>query len=96
MKKNSEFFRKFSNVFLVTRKSHNAETCKMGPFGSFLTSIFLQNRQKNEGRTLWRYLRNKSHKAETNLHKKILVMAGLEPMSFCLSDLEKAVVAKWQ
>ena len=23
-------------------------------------------------------------------------MAGLEPMSFCLSDLEKAVVAKWQ
>ena len=38
----------------------------------------------------------KSHKAEKNLHKKILVMAGLEPMSFCLSDLEKAVVAKWQ
>ena len=31
-----------------------------------------------------------------NLHKKFLVMAGLEPMSFCLSDLEKAVVAKWQ
>ena len=28
--------------------------------------------------------------------QKILVMAGLEPMSFCLSDLEKAVVAKWQ
>ena len=28
--------------------------------------------------------------------EKILVMAGLEPMSFCLSDLEKAVVAKWQ
>ena len=23
-------------------------------------------------------------------------MAGLEPMSFCLSDLEKAEVAKWQ
>ena len=23
-------------------------------------------------------------------------MAGLEPMSFCLSDLKKAVVAKWQ
>ena len=38
----------------------------------------------------------KSHKAEKKLHKKILVMAGLEPMSFCLSDLEKAVVAKWQ
>ena len=35
-------------------------------------------------------------KPEKNLHKKILVMAGLEPMSFCLSDLEKAVVAKWQ
>ena len=30
------------------------------------------------------------------MHKKILVMAGLEPMSFCLSDLKKAVVAKWQ
>ena len=28
--------------------------------------------------------------------QKILVIAGLEPMSFCLSDLEKAVVAKWQ
>ena len=37
-----------------------------------------------------------SHTAEKNSHKKILVMAGLEPMSFCLSDLEKAVVAKWQ
>ena len=23
-------------------------------------------------------------------------MAGCEPMSFCLSDLKKAVVAKWQ
>ena len=64
----------------------------MGPFGSFLTSILLQNRQKNEGWTLWRYLRKKSHKDEKKLHKKILVMAGLEP----LSDLEKAVVAKWQ
>ena len=69
---------------------------ELGPFGSFLTSILLQNRQKNEGWTLWRYLRKKSHKAEKKLHKKILVMAGLEPMSFCLSDLEKAVVAKWQ
>ena len=68
----------------------------MGPFASFLTSILLQNRQKNEGWTLWRYLRKKSHKAEKNLHKKILVMAGLEPMSFCLSDLEKAVVDRWQ
>ena len=71
--------------------------CFLSPnFGSFLTSILLQNRQKNEGWTLWRYLRKKSHKAEKNLHKIILVMAGLEPMSFCLSDLEKAVVAKWQ
>ena len=92
LKKNTIFF----EIFLVSRKSHSAETCKMGPFGSFLTSILLQNRQKNEGWTLWRYLRKKSHKAEKNLHKKILVMAGLEPMSFCLSDLEKAVVAKWQ
>ena len=40
--------------------------------------------------------KKKSHEAEKNLHKKILVMAGLEHMSFCLSDLEKAVVAKWQ
>ena len=54
------------------------------------------NNKKNEGWTLWRYLRKKSHKAEKNLHKKFLVMAGLEPMSFCLSDLEKAAVAKWQ
>ena len=82
---------------MVSRKSHSAETCKMGPFGSFLTSILLKNRQKKmKGGTLWRYLRKKSHKVETNLHKKILVMAGLEPMSFGLSDLEKAVVAKWQ
>ena len=35
-------------------------------------------------------------KPKKNLHKKFLVMAGLELMSFCLSDLEKAVVAKWQ
>ena len=49
---------------MVSRKSHSAETCKMGPFGSFLTFILLQNRQKNEGWTLWRYLRKKSHKAE--------------------------------
>ena len=34
---------------MVSRKSHSAETCKMGPFGSFLTSILLQNRQKMKG-----------------------------------------------
>ena len=96
LKKKIPIFFEIFKIFLVSRKSHSAETCKMGPFGSFLTSILLQNRQKNEGWTLWRYLRKKSHKAEKILHEKILIMAGLEPMSFCLSDLEKAVVAKWQ
>ena len=56
----------FLKIFLVSRKSHSAKTCKMGPFGSFLTSILLQN----EGWSLWRYLQKKSHKAEKNLHKK--------------------------
>ena len=61
---------KFFKICLVSRKSHSAETCKMGPFGSFLTSILLQNRQKNEGWTLWRYLRKKSHKAEKKFAQK--------------------------
>ena len=39
---------------------------KWGPLEVFLTSILLQSRQKNEGWTLWRYLRKKSHKAETS------------------------------
>ena len=68
---------------------------KWGPLGVFLTSILLQNRQKNEGWTLRRYLRKVSQ-SRNKFAQKILVMAGLEPMSFCLSDLEKAVVAKWQ
>ena len=42
------FFEIFK-IFLVSRKSHSAKTCKMGPFGSFLTSILLQNRQKMKG-----------------------------------------------
>ena len=76
---------------MVSRKSHSAETCKMGPFGSFLTSILLQNRQKMKGGPFGDICEKSLTKP-----KKILVMAGLEPMSFCLSDLEKAVVAKWQ
>ena len=35
-------------------------------------------------------------KPKKKLQKNFLVMAGLEPMSFYLSDLEKAAVAKWQ
>ena len=46
--------------------------------------------------TLKKFAKKSLTKPKTNLHKKNLVMAGLEPMSFCLSDLEKAVVAKWQ
>ena len=46
--------------------------------------------------TLKKFAKKSLTKPKTNLHKKILVIAGLEPMSFCLSDLEKAVVAKWQ
>ena len=35
----------------------------------------------------------KSHKAEKKLHKKFWSRAGLEPMSFCLADLKKAVTS---
>ena len=35
----------------------------------------------------------KSHKAGKNLHKKFWPRAGLEPMSFCLADLKKAVTS---
>ena len=94
MKKNPIFFEIFKFFWSPVNRIVPKHV-KWGPLEVFLTSILLQNRQKNEGWTLWRYLRKKSHKAE-KLHKKILVMAGLEPMSFCLSDLEKAVVAKWQ
>ena len=80
---------------MVSRKSHSAETCKMGPFGSFLTSILLQNRQKMKGGPSGD-IREKSLTKPKKICTKNLVMAGLEPMSFCLSDLEKAVVAKWQ
>ena len=69
IEKKIRFFFEFFKNFLVSRKSHSAELCKMGPFGSFLTSILLQNRQKNEGWALWRYLRKKSHKAEKNCPK---------------------------
>ena len=65
----------------------------MGPFGSFLTSILLQNRQKMKGGPFGDICEKSLTKPKKILHK---VMAGLEPMSFCLSDLEKAVVAKWQ
>ena len=67
----------------------------MGLFGSFLTSILLQNRQKMKGGPFGDIC-EKSLTKPKKIAQKILVMAGLEPMSFCLSDLEKAVVAKWQ
>ena len=35
----------------------------------------------------------KSHKAEKNCTKKFWSRAGLEPMSFCLADLKKAVTS---
>ena len=38
-------------------------------------------------------LRKKSHKAEKNLHKKFWSRTRLEPMSFCLADLKKAVTS---
>ena len=69
---------------------------KWGPLEVFLTSIRLQNRQKRKGGPFGDICEKSLTKAKKKLHKKILVMAGLEPMSFCLSDLEKAVVAKWQ
>ena len=37
---------------------HSAEKCKRGPLGIFLTSIVLQNNETNEGKTLWRNLKN--------------------------------------
>ena len=55
----------------------------------------MQNRQKMKGGPFGDIC-EKSLTKPKKLRKKILVMAGLEPMSFCLSDLEKAVVAKWQ
>ena len=35
----------------------------------------------------------KYHKAKKNLHKTFLVKVGLEPTSFCLADLKKAVTS---
>ena len=71
-----------------------------GGIWEFLNIHSLEKWEKNEGGPsgdIKKSCEKKSHKAENKpAQKKILVMAGLEPMSFCLSDLEKAVVAKWQ
>ena len=42
------FFLFFSKSFGVSGKSHSAEKCKEGAFGSFRTTILLQNRKKIE------------------------------------------------
>ena len=94
-KKNRFFFEMLKKI-LVSRKSHSAETCKMGPFASFLTSILLQNRQKKWRVDPLEIFAKKVSQSRKKFAQKILVMAGLEPMSFCLSDLEKAVVDRWQ
>ena len=84
---------------MVLGKSHSADKCKRGHFGVF-EHPFFGKMGKNEGGPsgdIKKICEKKSHKAENKpAQKKILVMAGLEPMSFCLSDLEKVVVAKWQ
>ena len=71
-----------------------------GGIWEFLNIHSLEKWGKNEGGPsgdIKKICEKKSHKAENKpAQKKILVMAGLEPMSVCLSDLEKAVVAKWQ
>ena len=70
-----------------------------GGIWEFLNIHSLEKWEKNEGGPsgdIKKICEKKSHKAENKPAQKILVMAGLEPMSFCLSDLEKAVVAKWQ
>ena len=71
-----------------------------GGIWEFLNIHSLEKWEKNEGGPsgdIKKFAKKSLTKPKTNLHKKkILVMAGLEPMSFCLSDLEKAVVAKWQ
>ena len=83
---------------MVLGKSHSADKCKRGHLGVF-EHPFFGKMGKNEGGPsgdIKKICEKKSHKAENKPAQKNLVMAGLEPMSFCLSDLEKAVVAKWQ
>ena len=93
MKKNLIFFEIFFDFFLVYGKSQSHEKCKRGAFGSFRTSILLQNREKNEGETLWRQLKNlrkKSHKAEKTCTKKSLVKGGQTSKTILIN-----LYAKW-
>ena len=62
--------KKFPKKFLkkgIFEQCHSAEKCKRGTLWDFLTSIVLQNIERNEGGTLWcnpKNFKKKSHSAE--------------------------------
>ena len=60
------------NFFLVLGKSHSADKCKRGHLGVF-EHTFFGKIGKNEGRTLWRHLKNLRKKV--SLSRKQLLEA---------------------
>ena len=84
------FLSSFLEFFLVSGKSHSAEKCKRGNVGVFEHPFFCKG---DPLETLGKLCEKRSQKAEKNPHKKFWSRAGLEPMSFCLTDLKKAVTS---
>ena len=69
-----------------------SKNVKEGPLGVFEHPFFC----KNEGdplETLKKFEKRKYHKAEKTCTKNFWSGAGLEPTSFCLADLKKAVTS---
>ena len=69
---------------------------KEDPLGVFKHPFSCCKTEKNERRTLWRHekiAKNKYHKAKKRTQKTFWSRAGLEPTSFYLADLKKAVTS---
>ena len=66
---------------------------KGGTLGVFEHPFFCKIDKKMTGGPFGDICEKKSHKAEKNCTKKFWSRAGLEPMSFCLADLKKAVTS---
>ena len=92
-KKIRTFLKICFEFFLVYGKSHSAEKCKRGHSGSLWTSIFCKIDKKWRVDPLEIFAKKKSHKAKKICTKKFWSRAGIEPMSFCLADLKKAVTS---
>ena len=79
---------------MVSGKSRSAKNVQEGPLGVFEHPLFCKI-EKNEGGPFGdiEKIAKKSLTKPKNLQKNIWSRAGIEPTSFCLTDLKKAVTS---